>query len=128
MNNQAQFNQVPEADQEVSLWDILNFLKDGWRWLAGGLLLGLLCAVGYLIVTPKKYEAQALLQGAKVLSADLESSAQLIERLKFPTFYGSAELQACDIPADNQAMVLAKRINPVLLKHEYPPGELPIAE
>lgn len=105
-----------ETDNEISFSDVVNFLKEGWCWLVGGLLLGLACAFAYLLVTPKKYEAQALFQGAKVLGADLESSAQLIERLKFPTFYAPEQLKACDIPVDNLAVVLAKRINPVLLK------------
>ena len=105
-----------EIDNEVSLWDVLDFFKKGWRWLVGGLLLCLACAVAYLLVTPKKYEAQALFQGAKVLGADLESSAQMIERLKFPAFYSPEQLKACDISTDNPSVVLAKRINPVLLK------------
>lgn len=105
-----------QNDDELSIWDVVNFLKEGWRWLAGGLLLGLACAIGFLLVTPKKYEAQALFQGAKVLGSDLEATQQLIERLKFPTFYTPEQLKACDIPADNPATVLAKRINPVLLK------------
>lgn len=105
-----------EADNEVSLWDIVNFLKEGWRWLAGGLLLGLLCAAVFLALMPQKYEAQALFQGAKVLGTDLEPTAQLIERFKFPTFYAPEQLHACDIPVDNPAVVLAKRINPVVLK------------
>ena len=106
----------PQNDDEISIWDVVNFLKEGWRWLAGGLLLGLVCALAYVLVMPKKYEAQALFQGAKVLGSDLEATQQLIERLKFPTFYTPDQLKACDIPADNPAVVLAKRINPVLLK------------
>ena len=36
-----------EGEKEViSLWDILSFIKQGWRWLIGGLLL----ALGYPIV------------------------------------------------------------------------------
>lgn len=105
-----------QNNDEISIWDVVNFLKEGWRWLAGGLLLGLACALANLLVTPKKYEAQALFQGAKVLGSDLEATQQLIERLKFPTFYTADQLKACDIPVDNPAVVLAKRINPVLLK------------
>ena len=105
-----------QSHDEISFWDVVDFFKKGWRWLAGGLLLGVACVAVFLVVMPKKYEAQALFQGAKVLGADLESSAQLIERLKFPTFYAPEQLKACDIPVDNPAVVLAKRINPVLLK------------
>jgi uncharacterized protein involved in exopolysaccharide biosynthesis len=59
MDKNTQIN-GPQDDDEISLWDIVDFLKDGWRWLAGGMLLGLVCAVAYLLVTPKQFEAQAL--------------------------------------------------------------------
>ena len=115
MDKNTQLN-MAQDDDEISLWDIVDFLKEGWRWLGGGLLLGLVCAVAFVLVAPKKYEAQALFHGAKVLGSELESSAQLIERLKFPTFYGGEQVKACDNPTDNPAAVLAKQINPVILK------------
>ena len=113
MNTQIE---MPKDDDEISLWDIVDFLKEGWHWLSGGVLLGLACAIGYLLLTPKQYEAQALFQGAKVLGSELESSAQLIERLKFPTFYEAEQLRACEITAAEPAVALAKRINPTVLK------------
>lgn len=115
MNTQTPIN-TPQDDDELSLWDIVDTLQEGWRWLAGGLLLGVVCAVAYLLVTPKQYEAQALFQGAKVLGSELESSAQLIERLKFPTFYEAEQLRVCEITTAEPAVALAKRINPTLLK------------
>lgn len=115
MNNQTPID-AAEADDELSLWDILNFFKEGWGWLAGGLVLGLLCASTYLLVAPKQYEAIALFQGAKVLGAELEGSAQLIERLKFPTFYDQDQLKACDVMRSEPGAVLAKRINPSVVK------------
>lgn len=115
MNAQTPMN-APQDDDELPFWDIVDCLKEGWRWLAGGLLLGLACAIGYLLVMPKQYEAQALFQGAKVLGSELESSAQLIERLKFPTFYEAEQLRSCEITAAEPAVALAKRINPTVLK------------
>lgn len=115
MDTQAKMNK-PQVDDEISLWDIVNFLKEGWCWLAGGMLVGLVCAVTYLAVTPQQYEAQALFQGARVLGLELEGSAQLIERLKFPTFYGTKQLKACDISTDSPTALLAQRINPMVLK------------
>lgn len=85
MDKNTQLNDLQD-DNAISFWDIANFLKEGWRWLAGGLLLGLACALAYVLVMPKTYEAQALFQGAKVLGSDLKATQQLIERLKFPTF------------------------------------------
>lgn len=115
MNNPTPMN-ADQADDEISLWDIVNFLKEGWLWLVGGLALGLVGAVVFLLITPKQYEAQALFQGAKVLGAELESSAQLIERLKFPTFYGSEQISACGITAAEPMVALAKKIKPMVLK------------
>lgn len=115
MNTQTPMN-TPQDDDELSLWDIVEYLKEGWRWLIGGVLLGLACAMAYLLMTPKQYEAQALFQGAKVLGTELESSSQLIERLKFPTFYEKEQLQACALSSTEPAAALAKRINPSILK------------
>lgn len=115
MDKNTQIN-GPQDDDEISLWDIVDFLKDGWSWLVGGLVLGLVCAVAYLVVTPKQFEATALFQGAKILGSELESTAELIERLKFPTFYDGEQLKACDITASEPEVALAKRINPTLVK------------
>lgn len=51
MNTQIE---MPKDDDEISLWDIVDFLKDGWHWLAGGLVLGLLGAVGFVLVSDRK--------------------------------------------------------------------------
>ena len=98
-----------ETDNEISLLDIVDFLKGGWRWLASGLLLGLACAIGYLVVTPKVYDATAILQPATVgmptttttttttmKGAEVEPVAQTLERLKLPTFYTDEVVKACD--------------------------------
>lgn len=100
----------------VSLWDILSFIKQGWRWLIGGLLVGCLCSMGFLFVVPSLYEAKALLQTAKVLGDDLEPAPQMLEHLKFPTFYGKEQLAACDVISDDPALTLSKRISPMVLK------------
>lgn len=107
MKEKPQQMSLPKQDEdEISLWDILDFLKDGWRWLAGGLLLGLACTVVYLVATPKIYEATAILQPATVglstttttttmKGAEVEPVAQTLERLKLPTFYTDELVKAC---------------------------------
>lgn len=114
MNNQDKFS-APQ-DSELSVWDIIDFFKQGRFWFVGGLCLGIVCAVAYLLVTPKQYESIALFQGGKILGAELESASQLIERLKFPTFYEQEQLQACDIKSGEPGAALAKRINPTQVK------------
>lgn len=105
MDKNAQVN-MAQDDDEISLWDIVDFLKDGWHWLAGGLAVGLLGAVGFVLVTPAKYEATAIVQPATVglpavasisRSTEVEPAAQTLERLKLPTFYNEALLQTCQV-------------------------------
>jgi len=121
MNTQNQTNELQNED-EISIWDVVNFMKDGWRWLAGGLLLGLVCAIGYLIVTPKVYDATAILQPATVglpittttmKGAEVEPVAQTLERLKLPTFYNDEVVKACQA---SSMQALASSVNPSQVK------------
>lgn len=108
MNTQTPMN-APQGDDEISLWDIVYFLKDGSRWLVGGLVFGLLGALGYVLVSPAQYEATAIVQPATVgmptttttttKGVEVESVAQTLERLKLPTFYDEAMLKACQAPS-----------------------------
>ena len=98
-----------QHDDEISIWDVVSFMKDGWRWLAGGLLLGLTCAIGYLVVTPKVFDATAILQPATVgmpttttttmKGVEVEPVAQTLERLKLPTFYTDEIVKLCEAPS-----------------------------
>ena len=105
MNTQIE---IPKDDNEISLWDIVDFLKEGWRWLAGGVLAGAIGAVGFVLVSPAQFEATAIVQPATVgmpttttttRGAEVEPVAQTLERLKLPTFYDEAMLQACQAPS-----------------------------
>lgn len=99
---------APQEDDELSLWDVLNFLKEGWRWLAGGLVLGLIGAVGFVLISPAQFEATAVIQPATVgmpttttttKGSEVEPVAQTLERLKLATFYSEASVQACQAPS-----------------------------
>lgn len=100
MNTQIE---MPKDDDEISLWDIVYFLKEGWRWLAGGVVAGAVGAVGFVLVSPTQYEATSIVQPATVgmptttttRGAEVEPVAQTLERLKLPTFYDEPMLQAC---------------------------------
>ena len=35
------------ADEGLNLWDLLDVVKSGWHWLAGGAAVGLAGAVGF---------------------------------------------------------------------------------
>ena len=103
MNTQIE---IPKDDNEISLWDVVDFLKEGWRWLAGGVVAGAVGAVGFVLLSPAQYEATSIVQPATVgmpttttRGAEVEPVAQTLERLKLPTFYDEAMLQACQVPS-----------------------------
>lgn len=73
-------------DDEISLFDLLEKLRAGWRWVLGGVLLGVLGSTALLVLTPPKYEATALLQTGKVAGVVIEDSSTVVERLKAPAF------------------------------------------
>lgn len=105
----------PQADF-ITAKSILEFLRRKWRWLIGSLLFGYLCGFVFFLFVPAKYEAKALFQTARVLNEDVESPQQMLERLKFPTFYGKDQIKACLIESDSPELLLSQNISPVVLK------------
>lgn len=114
-------------DEGLNLWELLDVVKSGWHWLAGGAAIGLAGAVGFVMVVPAQYEASAIIQPATIGSVsptgvnmkgnEVESAAQTLERLKLATFYSDALLTACDVKAPvNARQALATAIKPTLVK------------
>lgn len=111
-------------DEGLNLWELLDVVKSGWHWLAGGAAIGLAGAVGFVMVVPAQYEASAIIQPAtvgmaagQVKGTEVESVAQTLERLKLATFYTDALLTACDVKAPvNARQALATAIKPTLVK------------
>ncbi len=89
-----------QQDDEFSLFDLWEKLRDGWRYVAGGAALGLAGAGAALMVLPPKYEAVAVVQvgqvgqveqigrngQVKVTGQSVESPVQAVERMKTPAF------------------------------------------
>lgn len=103
-------------DDGLNLWELLEILKSGWYWFVGGAALGLACALGFLLAAPAQYEATVLIQSARVVGIDVEPPVQLLERLKFPTFYTDAVLKACAEDSANAQLVLAAAVKPTVVK------------
>ena len=57
-------------EQEISLLDILRFLKSAWRTIAIAGLVGIALSVAYLVITPKQYEATAQIAMAQIGAAN----------------------------------------------------------
>lgn len=103
-----------QADDELSLWDFVNFLKEGWRFIASGLVVGLTGAGGFVLMSPPQFEATAVVQPAKVglltattKGSEVEPVTQTLERLKLATFYSDALVQICQAPS---ALALIGRV------------------
>lgn len=101
MNTYNQMNEL-QSNEEITIWDVVSFVKDGWRWFAGGLVAGAVGAVGFVLVSPAQYEATAVVQPASVgMSAistkggEVEPVVQTLERLKLATFYTDTLVQSC---------------------------------
>lgn len=118
---------VTIEDDGLNVWELVEAIKAGWRWLAGGAALGLAGAVGFVMIVPAQFEANAVIQPATVgmvtatttttKGAEVESTAQTLERLKMPTFYTDSLLTACGVRAlANPRQALAKAVKPTLVK------------
>ena len=96
-------------DDEISLLDIYDFIRDGWITLLGLSVLGLLIGVIYSLSIPAKYQATASIDSghigvvglvqdasgsqsasvnsASVRSRPVENVGVLAEIMKSPSFY-----------------------------------------
>lgn len=106
----------PDADQnEISLLDIYEFFRDGWKTLIGFSILGLSAGLITAFVLPEKFQASALIEPASVASKGVESVSVLVEKMKSPTYYSPETIGACDL--DNQinpAKLLVDRLKPTV--------------
>lgn len=113
--SEQSYSSIPE--DEIALKDIVNFLVESWKTI---ILMGLLGIVGssmYLLVTPNQYEAIANIQVAKVVGSDVESPAQLVEKLKIPTFFSQKTFSVCGVSKKNDpGTFLLKNLKPTLSK------------
>lgn len=105
--SEQSFNQ--SLEDEISFKDIIAFFMESWKTMFCVGLLGLLGSLGFLAVTPNKYEAVAQIQMAQIISnnndnkntnplgVDVEEANLLIARLKLPTTYSAIEIKACGL-------------------------------
>lgn len=101
------------ADDEISLLDIYEFLKDGWVTIAATTVLGGAIGVGIAFVLPEKFLASATIQPSRVLGSDVESSTVLAEKMRLPTYYSQQSFIACDVVnEENPAQTLVAELDP----------------
>ena len=103
-NNLQQSEIQSQVDDEISLIDILRFLKSAWKAIAFFGLVGLALSIAYLAMTPKQYEASVQITMAQIgatnnninpLGVNIEEPALLISRLSSPTSFTPEAIAAC---------------------------------
>ncbi|MCE2690707.1 MAG: Wzz/FepE/Etk N-terminal domain-containing protein [Betaproteobacteria bacterium] len=87
--------QQMDADDAISLADVLQFLSEAWKTVAGTAVLSTLLGLGVAFVLPEKFEASALVEPAKVLGGYIETSNVLAEKMRSPSYYSTATLDTC---------------------------------
>ncbi len=131
-------------DDEISLFDLWEKLRDGWRYVVGGTVLGLAGAGVALVMLPPKYEAVAVVQVGQVgqvgvpgqpgqaVNVPVEPATQAVERMKTPAF----QLKVAEA-SGNQAWVedlmrstaaTTKYISLQIVKATATPGSAPLIE
>jgi LPS O-antigen subunit length determinant protein (WzzB/FepE family) len=116
-------------DTEISLINILIFLKRSYKLIALIGLLGVATSFGYLLITPKKYQASAQIQMAQIVVANnsssnvnplginIEEPSLLIARLSSPTSYSAEVIEACGLGSEKNAQfILSKSVKLILPK------------
>jgi len=92
-------------DDEISLFDLWEKLREGWLVVVGGAMLGIAGAVLAIVLIPPKYEAVAVVQVGQIgqigqivalgemqrnrsvqLAQPVESAVQAVERMKITAF------------------------------------------
>lgn len=109
----------PNAEYEISLLDILEFLKNAWKTIIVFAVLGLVGAITYLVVTPSMYEATAHIRMAQIsqvnpanpFGTNVEEPTSLIARMQFPTNYNQQVITNCGYQDKPQAgLALSKAV------------------
>jgi hypothetical protein len=91
MNQQEQL----KDDDEISLIEILLFLKASGSNIVKSSLICLLSGGVYYFSVPKMYEASATIEMATVAGEPVETPTVLLEKMKLPLYFSPVTLQAC---------------------------------
>lgn len=133
-------------EDEISLFDLWDKLRDGWQYVVGGTVLGVVGAGLAIAMIPPKFEAVAVVQIAQVgqiayaqlgqmmqvPSLTVEPATQVVERMKTPAFQmvvaQSLGNQAWIDDLQRSTNATAKYISPQLIKATSPQGASSLIE
>ena len=108
---------IPEQikDDEMSLLDILLFLKDSVRNVFISTIVCLLIGAAYFLAMPKVYVASATIEMAIVAGEMVEEPISLYEKIKLPLFFSATTLHACDSNEEHSKQdSFAEKLKPIL--------------
>jgi hypothetical protein len=91
----SQKEQLQAEDDEISLIDILLFLKACGGNIVKSTLVSLLAGGVYYFSVPKMYEATVTIELARVAGELVQAPAVLLEKMKLPLYLSPATLQSC---------------------------------
>ena len=91
----SQKEQLQADEDEISLIDILLFLKASGGNILKSTCVCLLAGGAYYFSVPKMYEALASIEMARVAGVPVETPAVLLEKMKLPLYFSPATLKAC---------------------------------
>jgi len=107
------------GNQEISILDILFFLKSAWKTISISVLAGVALSIVYLAIAPKQYEAIAQISMAQIgttnslnpLGINIEEPNQLISRMSLPTSFPLKTTAACGLAeSSNSGNILVRHI------------------
>lgn len=116
----------PSLGDEISLLDILIFLKGAWKSIVLMGLLGLAISATYLLLTPNQFEAVANVAMGRIPSSavNIEEPVALINRMSLPSSFDAAVIASCGLQdSGNLATQLFKSI-----KLSIPKGVVNVVE
>lgn len=113
------FNPMRRADDEIGVRDIVQFFKQGKRWIIGTFLVCLLLGGTYVLLVPPRYEASANIEMATVAGTPVEAPNILAEKLKLPLYYSAGTYKVCGVEGElpSPGQFLANQLKPVVNKN-----------
>ncbi len=116
MSNGSKINESDLSESEISLVDVIEFLQESWKTIAGFTVLGIAGAALFIWVIPKQYEASAQIKMAQIpnvnnnnnnninpLGINIEEPQALISRMVLPTSYPKETIALCGLADQKDA-------------------------